>query len=34
MKRNIRDWKEIGGTGILHVSAEDTMAQLKELGVL
>jgi 5'(3')-deoxyribonucleotidase len=34
MKRNIRDWTAIGGTGILHVSAGDTMAQLKELGVL
>ena len=31
---NIEAWRALGGTGILHVSPEDTMRQLKELGVL
>ena len=31
---NIEDWKQAGGTGILHVSAEETRAVLVELGVL
>lgn len=33
-KRNINDWISEGGTGIVHVSPEDTIRQLKELGVL
>ncbi len=33
-EKNIREWQEAGGTGILFVSAEDTMQKLKELGVL
>lgn len=31
---NICDWNEIGGTGIVNVSAEETVAQLKRLGIL
>lgn len=34
MERNIRDWKALGGTGIVNVSADETMEQLKELGIL
>jgi 5'(3')-deoxyribonucleotidase len=34
MQRNIRDWNEMGGTGIVNVSAEATMAKLRELQVL
>ena len=34
MERNIRDWKTLGGTGIVNVSAEETMEQLKTLGIL
>lgn len=31
---NIRDWIGMGGTGILHVSSEDTLARLRDMGVL
>ncbi len=31
---NVRDWNEMGGTGILHVSAAETMEKLKSIGVL
>lgn len=34
MERNIRDWEAAGGTGILHVSAENTMRVLREKGLL
>ena len=34
MERNIHDWKAIGGTGIVNVSAEETMNRLRELGIL
>lgn len=34
MERNIRDWNEMGGTGIQNLSAEQTIATLKEMGVL
>ena len=34
MKKNIQDWNEIGGTGILHISADDTIRQLKEMNIL
>ena len=34
MERNIKEWNEMGGTGIVNVSAEDTMSRLKELGIL
>ena len=33
-EKTIREWRELGGTGILHVSAEETLAELKRLGVL
>jgi len=33
-EKNIEQWREAGGTGILHENAEDTMRQLKGLGVL
>ena len=31
---NIREWREMGGTGILHVSAEETIRELEKLGLL
>lgn len=31
---NINDWIRFGGTGILHKSADETIARLKELGIL
>ena len=34
LERTILEWRERGGIGILHRSAEDTLAGLKELGVL
>jgi len=33
-EKTIREWREKGGTGILHVSPEQTEAELKKLGVL
>lgn len=33
-EKTIREWREKGGTGILHVSAEETLAELKRLGLL
>jgi len=30
----IRKWRKAGGTGVLHVSPEQTLRELKELGVL
>ncbi len=33
-KKNIREWEEMGGTGILFATAEEVTARLKELGVL
>jgi hypothetical protein len=32
-KRNIDEWEDVGGTGILHINTEDTIRQLKELGL-
>lgn len=32
-KRNIRQWKSKGGIGILHKNTNDTLKQLKELGI-
>ena len=32
-KKNIDQWKAAGGIGILHTSAEDTIRQLKDLGL-
>lgn len=34
LKANVTAWEELGGTGILHISAERTIAALKQLGVL
>ena len=34
MERNIRDWNEMGGTGIQNINAEKTAEKLKELGIL
>ncbi len=34
VERNIKEWNEMGGTGIVNVSSEDTMNRLKELGIL
>ena len=31
-KRNVRQWREAGGIAILHVTAEETISQLKALG--
>ena len=30
MKRNIHQWEEVGGFGIIHVSADQTIKQLRE----
>ena len=32
-EKNIKEWRENGGIGILHTSASDTIKQLKELGL-
>lgn len=34
MEKNIHEWEDMGGTGIVNVSAADTMEKLKELGIL
>ena len=34
LEKNIREWEERGGTGILHKSAKKTLAELKRLKVL
>ena len=31
---NINDWNSMGGTGILHASAEETMEKLREMNVI
>ena len=33
-EKSIREWRDLGGTGILHGSAEKTLEELKELSVL
>ena len=33
-EKTIREWQALGGTGILHVSAEETFKKLAELGLL
>lgn len=33
-ERNIAEWEQSGGTGILHTSPEDTVRRLKELHLL
>ena len=32
-KKNIREWESAGGTGILHTNTNNTIKQLKGLGV-
>ena len=34
MERNIKEWKDMGGTGIVNLTASKTMEQLRELGIL
>jgi len=34
MENNISEWEAAGGTGIVHVSAEETLSRLKSMGVL
>ena len=34
LQKNIDEWTAAGGTGILHVSAEQTLKELKDLGLL
>ena len=34
LEGNIRDWENIGGTGIVNKSAEETMRVLREKGIL
>lgn len=31
--RNIEDWAKAGGTGILHVTLDDTLQQMHQLGI-
>ena len=33
-EKTIREWRELGGTGILHVNAKETIRKLEELGLL
>ena len=33
LKTNIDEWEESGGTGILHISPEDTMKRLEVFGI-
>ena len=32
--KNIKEWETMGGTGILNVSASETVSKLKDIGVL
>lgn len=34
MVKTIKQWDDLGGTGILHVNSEETMKQLKKLNIL
>ena len=34
MERNIRDWDDVGGTGIIYRNAEDTKNRLIDMGLL
>lgn len=34
LQENINSWEDMGGTGILHISSEDTINKLKEMGIL
>ena len=31
-KKNIQEWEDTGGIGILHISAKNSISKLKELG--
>ena len=33
-RKNIREWEDAGGTGVLSKNAEDTVLRLKEMGIL
>ena len=33
-EKTIREWREKGGTGILHTDAEETLRQLREMDLL
>lgn len=33
-EKNIREWEENGGTGILHINVANTTEELKKLGIL
>ncbi len=33
-EKSIKDWEQSGGTGILHINAENTIAVMKEKGLL
>ena len=32
--KNIREWTENGSTGVLHISVEETMEKLREMGIM
>jgi len=34
MERNIKEWNEMGGTGIVNVDADHTMELLRDLEIL
>ncbi len=34
MERNIKEWNEMGGIGIVNVSAEETMIMMRKMGIL
>ncbi len=34
MQENIREWEAAGGTGIAYVNADDTLEQLRKIGVI
>ncbi len=34
MEKNINEWVEMGGTGILHKSSEETLSHLREGGII
>ena len=33
-EKTIREWRALGGTGILHVNAEETIRKLEDMGLL
>lgn len=34
LQTNINEWRKLGGTGILHKNAKDTINELKKLNIL